>query len=163
MMQQKMARARLSAWREKRKQKMRWGRSAFMRSWYEQVRRIVIINAHAGGGIPEAKGTAPKPWNPLRVIFDLMDADGSGSLELIELARGLMKVLGSEAMDAAKQIEQAIGDGDGELDFDEFKTLILERVDASVRVSNGALAKDNIEKEDLLQLLFGANIGADEV
>ena len=33
-------------------------------------------------------------------------------------------------MDAAKQIEEAIGDGDGELDFDEFKTLILERVDA---------------------------------
>jgi hypothetical protein len=64
-----------------------------------------------------------------RALFDSLDADGGGSLDVAELrqAFAVMDVVLSDAEFAAV-LAEADADGNGELDFEEFQTVLDSRV-----------------------------------
>jgi len=60
-------------------------------------------------------------WDPMRVVWERVDTDGSGSLGREEL-REVMSQMGRIVTDAklTATMEQVDMDGSGEVDFDEF-------------------------------------------
>ncbi|EOD05300.1 Hypothetical protein EMIHUDRAFT_62444, partial [Emiliania huxleyi CCMP1516] len=61
----------------------------------------------------------------IRATFDSFDTDGSGSVSADEL-EAMLGQLGFTAGEVAEMVSQADTDKNGELDFDEFRTLINE-------------------------------------
>jgi Ca2+-binding EF-hand superfamily protein len=73
------------------------------------------------------------PDYELRLAFDMIDTDSSGTISMAEL-RGLMKkcnqMLSDEEINAI--MSEFDVDGNGELDFDEFKQLMVSNIFLSV-------------------------------
>ena len=66
------------------------------------------------------------PYLQLRAAFNLCDTDGSGTISAKELLHAMNDILGENMTMAEIQamIKEADSDGSGEIDFDEFKTIM---------------------------------------
>ena len=66
----------------------------------------------------------------LRLAFDVLDDDGGGTIDMTELTEAFVKfgekVTQAELDDVVKMVDR---DGDGEIDFEEFKTVMMTAVD----------------------------------
>lgn len=79
--------------------------------------------------------------NELKEIFDLVDTDGSGSINREELS-DLMATLGIQSTDADidSLIAEMDSDGNGDISFDEFLAVMTKKVDVSYDESQIKLA-----------------------
>ena len=78
-----------------------------------------------------------------RETFNAFDLDGGGSIDNDELG-DLMKTLGQEATEAEleKMIKLADADGSGDIDFEEFVTLIAHKM----KDDDGALKEEKLKQ-----------------
>jgi calmodulin len=83
----------------------------------------------------DASELSPEAVRRYRETFDLFDQDGSGAISARELAT-VMRNLGHESAterSAAAMITDVDANGNGEIDFDEFLTLMARNRDGDAR------------------------------
>ena len=82
--------------------------------------------AEGGGGKAGADGKQLPAFAQaeLREAFDLFDLDGSGKIDAEEM-RQIVRSLGARESDALRILGDADTDGDGQISFDEFTSLVL--------------------------------------
>jgi len=96
-------------------------------SW---IKNAVVLSAWA---LLADGGTTVYQWRrafsepELRRVFDAIDTDGSGDIDMDELRQAIQLVRGEEIDDEVlkKMIKFGDTDGDAEVSFDEFKAIIL--------------------------------------
>lgn len=105
---------------------------------------------------------ANKRKTPLRLLFDRLDADGSGTLSIVELTLPMRGILNAAALGPREQRNLAItlGDGDVYMGFKEFETLIgtlLESGKSAFKGTLSILRKRPLTRAELLAgVLFGS-------
>lgn len=129
----------------------RTGRFPWQRCWERYLMEIVSNLL---------KGLDGK--SPLRHVYDFMDVDGNGVLDVAELSEGLRIMLGANlSVTEVGEMLQGLGDGDDQLTFDEFRELVLHRLDHLERVRTGTLtraaskAEGTLSRGDVLKAIFG--------
>jgi len=90
--------------------------------WEEKLKRGF---SHLDGKAMSASRDSIVTDKELKKMFDKLDSDGSGSLERAELEE-LMRMLGQPMEKVDQYFADSDADGDGQLDFDEFRKVFRE-------------------------------------
>jgi len=101
--------------------------------------------------------------NEFREIFNLVDKDGGGSISKVELAE-LLDTLGIDATpdEVDQMVAEIDADGSGEIDFEEFVTVMSRKVNAnysaeqvrqSFKVFEGTCPPGYVKAETLMKAL----------
>jgi len=84
---------------------------------------LIDLANDPAAGAASARGVSYSE-DELRAVFDAIDTDGSGDIDLGELRAAITQVSPTADEDTiAKMLTMADADGSGEVDFDEFKKL----------------------------------------
>lgn len=89
----------------------------------EMLNILIDLANDPAAGAASARGVSYSE-DELRAVFDAIDTDGSGDIDLGELRAAITQVSPTADEDTiAKMLTMADADGSGEVDFDEFKKL----------------------------------------